>query len=189
MKKALVVFGMFAFLGLALYSALQATAQQIGFWDMSNTLTRVFDVSSLFALSIGVYLFFGRTKKGERIIDSATIGLFSMEGRLNRAKYFWYSLAIAAAVYLLAFAIILVTEAASGDDSIAGIFAIIIVMGAGAIVTATQTVKRFHDLDRSGSHYWLLFIPIFQIYPALQLLFKKGTTGANKYGLDPLDNS
>lgn len=189
MKKAHVAFGLFVFLGLTLYSGYHATAQQIGFLDMNNTLTWTFHVSSLFTLAIEAYLFFGRMRSGETIIDSKTIGAFCMDGRLNRAKYFCNSLAITVAVYVLIFSIIFVVKASNFDDGTVGIFAIMIVMGAGTIISATQIVKRFHDLDRAGSHYWLLFIPIFQLYPALQLLFKNGTKGVNKYGPDPLNKA
>lgn len=43
------------------------------------------------------------------------------------------------------------------------------------------TVKRFHDLDKPGTHYWLLLIPIYNIYLECQLLFKRGVAGPNKY--------
>jgi uncharacterized membrane protein YhaH (DUF805 family) len=58
---------------------------------------------------------------------------------------------------------------------------------AAAVVIAFQAVQRFHDLDRPGSHYWLLFIPFYGFpYLSLVLLFKKGIDGANRYGPDPL---
>jgi hypothetical protein len=50
-------------------------------------------------------------------------------------------------------------------------------------------VKRLHDLDRSGAHYWLLLVPLYNIYLALLLLFKKGTTGPNRFGPDPLQSA
>ena len=54
------------------------------------------------------------------------------------------------------------------------------------IINAFAAVKRFHDLDRPGTHYWLLLIPFYNIYLGLVLLFEKGTVGDNKYGPDPL---
>jgi len=48
------------------------------------------------------------------------------------------------------------------------------------------TVKRLHDLDRPGWHWWLLLIPLVNIYMGLVLLFAKGTQGPNQFGRDPL---
>ena len=50
----------------------------------------------------------------------------------------------------------------------------------------TVSVKRFHDLDKSGWYYLLALIPfvgglIIFVYCG----FIKGTTGPNKYGDDP----
>jgi uncharacterized membrane protein YhaH (DUF805 family) len=57
---------------------------------------------------------------------------------------------------------------------------------AGLVVSSFITVKRFHDLNRPGWHYWLLLIPFYNLYLAIILLFKKGTAGPNTYGPDPL---
>jgi len=54
------------------------------------------------------------------------------------------------------------------------------------------TIQRLHDIGRSGHHYWLLFIPIYNLYLNILLLFKKGTDGPSEYSYNPhdlLDNS
>lgn len=43
------------------------------------------------------------------------------------------------------------------------------------------TVRRFHDLGRTGSDYWLLLIPFYNIYLGLVLLMKKGDESPNLY--------
>ncbi len=48
------------------------------------------------------------------------------------------------------------------------------------------TVRRFHDLDRSGGDYFLLLVPLYNIFVAFELQFKKGTVGPNRFGADPL---
>jgi len=40
------------------------------------------------------------------------------------------------------------------------------------------TVRRMHDVDKSG---WFMFIPFYNLYLACQ----EGMTGANQYGEDP----
>jgi len=48
------------------------------------------------------------------------------------------------------------------------------------------TIKRLHDLDRSGLHLFYLFIPFYNIYLMFIILYKRGTHGNNKYGEDPI---
>jgi uncharacterized membrane protein YhaH (DUF805 family) len=47
-------------------------------------------------------------------------------------------------------------------------------------------IKRSHDRNRSGHFIWLMFIPIINLWPAIELSFFKGTEGPNKFGDDPL---
>ena len=54
------------------------------------------------------------------------------------------------------------------------------------IIDILVTIRRLHDLNRSGHQYWLLMIPIYNIYLSLILWFKRGTRGPNRYGPDPL---
>lgn len=112
--------------------------------------------------------------------------LFSMDGRYNRAKYFWTTLLIGIVAQIIAFLIGLAAGAAGGDPAtVGGVIGLIVGIGS-AVICAFQVVKRLHDLDRPGTHYWLLLIPLYNIYLGLLLLFKKGTEGANQYGPDPL---
>lgn len=48
------------------------------------------------------------------------------------------------------------------------------------------TIRRLHDLDRSGTQYFLLFFPIYNIYLIILLIASKGTLGRNSYGDDPI---
>ena len=50
------------------------------------------------------------------------------------------------------------------------------------VCIADTLVKRFHDIDQSGLSYFLLFIPLYNLYLLAVLLFKKGTPGPNQYG-------
>lgn len=115
------------------------------------------------------------------------INPFSMKGRLNRAKY------------LLILIIFFVLESITTY-----IGALIIIKSQGGIsqteltivsylsalvwfiLSAFPTVRRCHDIDQPGSHFWRLLIPLYNIVVFLFLLFSKGTDGPNKYGEDPL---
>jgi uncharacterized membrane protein YhaH (DUF805 family) len=60
------------------------------------------------------------------------------------------------------------------------------VLVGGTWAALAITVKRLHDLGRPGWHWWLFFIPLYNIYLGLVLLFQRGTPGPNLYGPDPL---
>ena len=89
-----------------------------------------------------------------------------------------------------------------GISTLSNVFMRVIVAGAGrdsapilllvalltVVFAALQVVKRLHDLDRPGWHYFLCLVPIYGFpYLGLVLLFKRGTVGPNRYGLDPTD--
>lgn len=50
-------------------------------------------------------------------------------------------------------------------------------------------VKRFHDLDKSGWMSLLCLIPLVNLFILIWIGFFKGTTGANRFGPDPLTGS
>ena len=54
------------------------------------------------------------------------------------------------------------------------------------LLSVRWIVRRFHDIDRSGYFWFALFIPIYNIYLWILLLFLRGTRGQNRFGADPL---
>ena len=60
------------------------------------------------------------------------------------------------------------------------------VMIGGIWAGVAITVKRLHDLDRPGWHWWLMLVPLVNLYIGAILLFAKGTVGHNQFGRDPL---
>ena len=48
------------------------------------------------------------------------------------------------------------------------------------------TVRRLHDLDRTGWRWLLSFVPFVNLYIWCMLVFEPGTDGSNRYGEDPL---
>jgi len=56
-----------------------------------------------------------------------------------------------------------------------------------AIVTAGLIVQRLHDLGRPGYHYWLSWVPVYNIiFILFDLCGQKGQKGENRYGVEPL---
>lgn len=101
---------------------------------------------------------------------------FTFKGRINRAKYFFIPLILG--LLLIPFAII----AGYTNSNISFILYVILVY----FIKVCITVQRLHDIEHSGFHYFLLCIPIYNIYLGILLLFIKGTDGPNEYGEDPL---
>lgn len=116
----------------------------------------------------------------------------SYDGRIGRLKFFLLFLLF---FVVLPFVLLIILEWGadySGYYSGAPIYTIITVIrtliGSAIIVILLSLVfvKRFHDLNRPGTHFWLMVIPVYSTYLWLLLIFKRGTTGFNKYGADPL---
>jgi uncharacterized membrane protein YhaH (DUF805 family) len=110
--------------------------------------------------------------------------VFSFQGRANRAWYFWH---ILLDDVVMITALILLVAIGSALDSPLIFLPAIGVLFAGVWAGLAMTVKRLHDIGRPGWHWFLLAIPLYNIYLGLVLLFEKGTSGANRYGRDPLE--
>ena len=91
------------------------------------------------------------------------MGLFSMEGRYNRAKYFWVVFALSVVSQIVCFVLGAAIGASGGDPATASLLSLIITIPI-SVICAFQVVKRLHDLGRPGTHYWLLLIPLYNIY-------------------------
>ena len=109
-----------------------------------------------------------------------------MQGRLSRGQYFWRELAILVLMYVIAWTIVFLIGESGGYATAVGLIVFILFSIGAVILTVIHVIKRLHDLNRPGSHYWLLFIPFYNIYLGLILHFRKGTNGSNTYGPDPL---
>jgi uncharacterized membrane protein YhaH (DUF805 family) len=104
--------------------------------------------------------------------------LFSHEGRINRAKYWLGNLLLG---------VIGAVASAMFEWLHPGLsfFATLLMIYPSIMLS----IKRAHDLDRSGHFCWLLLIPVVHIFPVILLSFVKGTTGPNRFGPDPLSLS
>lgn len=113
------------------------------------------------------------------------IDLFSCEGRVNRLWYFLHILLDDLVIIGLIIALIAVGGIL--DTPLFFVPLIGVILG-GCWAAIALTVKRLHDLDRPGWHWWLLMVPLYNLYLSLVLLFGRGTVGPNRYGPDPLWN-
>ena len=115
--------------------------------------------------------------------------------RLNRWAYFWRMLVVGMIMSAVAGAganihgrpnfdpEFLFEGAMRGKEEAAIPLVAVLV---ATVINFVFIVKRFHDLDKSGWFVLGLLVPFFNIYLWILLLFVKGTTGANRFGMDPL---
>ena len=109
--------------------------------------------------------------------------LFSFQGRANRAWYFWHTFLDGGVVLALVLAILIVGGVLGNVMFVVPAIGVLV---GGGVAQIAVTVKRLHDIDRPGWHWWLLLVPIYNIYLGLLLLFKRGNEGPNLFGPDPL---
>jgi len=110
--------------------------------------------------------------------------LFSMQGRFNRQKYLITGIIITLVMYALGFGIGFAIGMAGMDAAVATSVSYLVSF-VGIVIWSFLVVKRLHDLGKPGWHYWLMYIPLYNVYLGLVLLFTKGTAGPNTYGEDP----
>jgi uncharacterized membrane protein YhaH (DUF805 family) len=91
------------------------------------------------------------------------------EGKMTRLPYFMSILAVA----VVSFIIQSLALDRYGDPT--GFYPFSLLLGLGLVVVqASCVVKRLRDLGRPPVHYFLGFIPLYNIYFALILLFQEG---------------
>jgi len=104
------------------------------------------------------------------------MNIFSTKGRIGRGTYFLWMLAIGflmAGISFLPFPFL-------QEPNVS--YALGLIIG---FVCIFPSVRRLHDLNRSG-WFWLCgLIPIVNVFLGLFLLFVKGTEGSNDYGESP----
>lgn len=106
----------------------------------------------------------------------------NFNGRASRADYWWFELAnmIIALVFSL-----LVTM--GGDSLLASLFSFASGIYSLAILipTLAVSVRRLHDIEKSGWWYLINFVPCIGQLVFLVFCCIAGTPGENKYGPDP----
>ena len=102
------------------------------------------------------------------------------QGRSPRSEYWWF--------YLFTFICNIVINVVSAASPEVGLILIIIFVLATLIPSIAVSIRRLHDLDKSG---WWILIALVPIVGAILLIVwfcTKGTDGDNRFGPDPLGN-
>ncbi len=110
--------------------------------------------------------------------DILTKKYFLFDGRASRKEFWYYVLVNAVIIAILQYGVGLASEKAA--LVLVGIYSLAVLLpGLGV------TVRRLHDIGKSG---WAIFISIIPLVGALILLYweaKAGDTQDNKYGVPP----
>jgi uncharacterized membrane protein YhaH (DUF805 family) len=119
-----------------------------------------------------------------RGVTDVILGLFSTVGRADRSWYLWHILLDDLAMFTMILGVVLI-EALTGSPLL--ILPAVGIVVAGIAAGICVTIKRLHDLERPGWHWWLLMVPLYNLYLGFSLLFQKGIDGPNRFGRNPLD--
>ncbi len=111
-------------------------------------------------------------------------GYADFSGRARRKEYWFFNLfhiAMAIAGEFLAGALY------NENPTLGATFGVIVVLYilASVVPSLAVTVRRLHDVDRSGWWYFIGFVPIIGGIWFLVLACTDGTSGPNQYGPDP----
>lgn len=132
--------------------------------------------------------------------------MFSFKGRISRGEYWrinaWivviycgYSVALVILIFNYSKVLLFLSNTAySGLTRVGSLFSLVFLVAIATlavfvipcILSVPSSVRRFHDLDKSG--WWILvtFIPFIGTVPSYQCWCSEGTKGPNRFGPDPV---
>ena len=107
----------------------------------------------------------------------------NFSGRARRAE-FWYFTLASFLIYIIFAVLTAITGVAiDGSPLLAIVFAIFYL--SLIILTLAVTVRRLHDINKSGWYYFISLIPLVGSIILLVWLFTDGDRFVNNYGDDP----
>jgi uncharacterized membrane protein YhaH (DUF805 family) len=111
-------------------------------------------------------------------------GFADFSGRARRKEYWYFTLFH----FIMALAGDIIAGAIYPENPVLGTaFGVIVLLYflASIVPTIAVTVRRLHDVDKSGWWYFIAFIPFIGGIWLLVLTCTDGTAGPNQYGPDP----
>ncbi len=104
-------------------------------------------------------------------------------GRAPRSEFWWWTLF----VFLLSIATQIVDGFLFGPVAYGGVPPLSLLVSLGVFLPGlTVSVRRLHDLDRTGWWLLIIFVPLVGVLLLLFWFVQRGTVGANSHGEDPL---
>jgi uncharacterized membrane protein YhaH (DUF805 family) len=107
---------------------------------------------------------------------------FKFSGRARRKEYWYFILFnfFFAIAFMILDNITGLAYAETGYGPLYGLYALAVIIPGLAV-----TVRRLHDVGKSGCMYFIVLIPLIGAIWLLVLLGSSGDRGHNKYGSDP----
>ncbi len=102
----------------------------------------------------------------------------NLDGRASRSEYWWFFL------FFVVFLLAIFIASLVWNPALPGVWVAYMVVLAPPLWSVT--VRRMHDVGRSGRWAVLGFMPMAGGPRYTRLLMRPCTRGANQYGLDPL---
>ena len=121
---------------------------------------------------------------------SLTHMLFSAQGRIRRRDYWLWSIVTFVAYIAIYVGVAIATgsldKMGSDDEPLSMLLTQLALAVPSTWVSVCITSKRWHDRDKSGWMYLVLFIPLVGvIWTFIECGILDGTPGSNKYGRSP----
>lgn len=104
---------------------------------------------------------------------------FSFVGRINRLRYWKYGLFM----WIVSLVVNFIMGKLGVGAAISGIVSVAL-----AVIGLPFSVRRIHDLNKSGLWLLLCLIPVINFFFLIYISFFKGTDGNNDFGADPLED-
>lgn len=99
-----------------------------------------------------------------------------VKGRAQRSE-FWF--------FVLFYVLIYVAAAIVDPSEILGAIISLVLF----LPTIAVSIRRLHDIDKSGWWYLIALIPLVNLIWVIYFGTKKGSVGANRFGEDPLNGT
>lgn len=106
----------------------------------------------------------------------------TFSGRAQRSEYWWFVLFGFAGNVVAG--ILDQAIGAGGLQPLSTLFSLGILLPSLAV-----TVRRLHDIDRTGWWWWIILIPLLGFIVLLVFHSLRGSEGSNRYGPDPLKHA
>lgn len=113
-------------------------------------------------------------------VKSCLSKYFTFSGRAPRSEYWWFTLAMVIGSIIAAMLDAVLMGANDG-----GLFSVVFSL-AVCIPAISVTVRRLHDIGRTGWWWWIYLVPVIGVVVILVFACLKSQPGANRFGPNPL---
>lgn len=106
--------------------------------------------------------------------------LFAYSGRVNRMRFFTYLSLVNLVGMFVSLVVMGILSVISPALGVAAYFLIVLAL---MVYSFSPYIRRLHDFGMSGWWTLMMFVPLANIVFILMMLFRRGDSGANAYGL------